>query len=421
MNNENETLMTVLRDNFSLTSNKDILWKEFLPVIGKMQNAKNKTGPMGPYMTQAALNGFKQVLLHEKVRARLFPGYSMEAVQQFLNNIAIEGPPDLDQIYSFCASKMMDALYYEGLHTSAEIAAEAATQLSNPKQPFRIVLTGALTPMDASLMNHHYAVDIPFGSLKSKTAQNLFKTRIQYETDAAKLDNLRKILLESPSKKSISVLDSSSLVKRIDDRINYLESKQTAKQIYARINKTLSEFELDNLQAALQQALRNPERKNAYNTMHPFVIEDLQEAITKRIVEINQGEIVDYYGQSIDEELDLPQEDESSVSSQEDRVSPIGSDISGLTDSDTEETDIDVTLHSGKTNQTEKLYSSGNRNDKESQKKKVSSSTQVGSKKAAAPSKETTASFVKIKSGLSKLNPKDSQENEQTTGYKKTS
>lgn len=410
MSNENDTLMTVLRDNFSLTSNTDLLWKEFLPVIGKMLNVKNPTSPLGPYMTQIALDSFKQVLFHEKVRARLFPGYAIEAVQQLIDNIAVEGPPDLDQLYSFCASKMIDVLYYQGLFSPAQIAYESATQLVHPKQPSILILASALTSMDASQVHHHYAVDIPFGALKGKAAQNLFKKHIQYEGDGAKLEHLRKMLLESPSKQSISVLDSSSLVKRIDDRMNYLESKQTAKQIYARINQTLSEFELDSMQSALQLALMNPEKNNPYKAMHPAVIEELQEAIIKRIGEINKGEIVDYYGQSIHEELDNPQEEASSVSTQEERysVSPTKSETSSLSDSETEETEKDMILNSARTNSTENLYSSGNTNDNEP-------------KKSAAPSKKTTASFVKIKSGLLELNPKNSKDNEQTTSHKKTS
>ena len=120
----------LLKKNFKPQSSKDPEWRRLLPVIVKLQNnGLNDMTPKNPFDTSEALESLKSVLLQEDLRYRLFPDLTKKQVQSELNKLTIEGPPRLPELYSICASHMIDMLYKHGIWTADVIASEIEKRL----------------------------------------------------------------------------------------------------------------------------------------------------------------------------------------------------------------------------------------------------------------------------------------------------
>jgi hypothetical protein len=300
----NQTIYDILDKKFTPSSNQSLEWKIFLPIIDKLvQQGLNQHHAPNPFETQEALDVFKQALRHNDMRAYFHP-----SLLKHLEQLSIKGSPGLDELYSLCARRLLYAVYHSTTAHSAEnLVTELEKRLRTVSKSSDIVLIDALTTMDASHLFDYYYWDARCGSLQYEKAHTIFEKYIRYANDEENLDIVRKTL--EKRLQDIDDLDRQSLLLRIKDRTNYLQSQIAGKSLYQFIRNTKSEFELNKMSALLQQSCDEKNPQNPYKGLHFTIRLSLLEETQARI-EKGFPDDVDYYGQQITDEVDTVKDTE---------------------------------------------------------------------------------------------------------------
>lgn len=299
MSRANDYLLEKLKKNFHPTSNQSPEWKVLLPVIALLQNeGLNEYGPNNPFATSNALERLKKVFLNDNIQQKLLPALKKEQVDRLLRNLTIGGSiVDLPMLYSFCAQKLLEVVYDNGILTAEQLVVEVEKRLGTTEASDNILIN-ALLPRDASDLYSYYLLDARLGVLTHDNAKKIYDESIKYEIKEEILDRLQADLEDFPV--DISATDCESLLLRVKDRKNFLQSTQELDRLRRDIKTINSEPELDNMQLALQQALQ--ERKqpnNPYNGLHPQINGDLQAQIRQRQEEMQHNNCL-----SLDKEME---------------------------------------------------------------------------------------------------------------------
>ncbi len=291
MPNLNTALFMRINKYFNPTSNKDPEWTVLFPVIEALQktglNEMNARGQNNPFATRDALEHLRTALLQDGLRQRLFPNLSTEHLRNKLNQLTLDGPPDVQELYSICAKKLIDMNHQQGIWTPEMIVLETEKRLASKPETSTYALINGMLPMDASHVYQYYAMDARCGPLNHDNAKKIFHKHIEYQQEEEALEIVRAALEDNPTP-DITASDRHSLLMRVKDRLNFLHSKQDFDRLYHHIQGLNSELDLNAMEHLLQQALTtsNP-RENPYNKLHFIINGELQSSIRQRRNELH--------------------------------------------------------------------------------------------------------------------------------------
>lgn len=289
--NFNQTLYNAIEKKFQPSLNA-AEWKGLLAIMGSLQrNGLNGDSQNNPFSTEEALAKLKWVMSNQLFSRLLFPDIPNPIRTEAFT---IDGPPSVAELYSLCASKMIDVIKL----SPKEIVEELTYRLNNPQSPSSSdnVLINALTPSDASKILENYVFREPSVPLKSKEASVFFENIIKCATNETLL-NLALSSLNYEPYNGFEANDKSSLIECINERKNYLSSQISFDALNSSISdgKGLPKIVLKNMQKELVTDLSNWQSDKLYNTLHPVFNLKLQQVIQKLIEEaqLKQNPITD--------------------------------------------------------------------------------------------------------------------------------